>query len=418
MTGAVMTRRDALALLWSLPMAARLDAQQPGAGWRRIVTGQSHAMILEPGGTLRTWSSDKVSGNRTGVFGLGHNNPMPVNTLVPVPGLSNVVSAAAASDCSFAVLADGRLLAWGSQYKGQLGTTRREEIRVGLMPKGDAFAPTPLAVPFDAADVSAGRQHVLALTRDGSVYAWGDGSFGRLGIGEMPTIQISTNMPRTLQDVLYPVRVPDLTGVTAISAGEEHSLALLGDGTVRAWGRNNSGQLGDGTKEDRTTPVAVTSVRTAIAIAAGGTCSAALLADGTMMTWGDGQALGRKLSLNAALHYPTPAPVAGLPPLQAIGVGWGHMLALTKAGAVFSWGDDVVGETGLGGRGGQTPQQIPRLGKVHAVYTKYRRSFAVLEDGKIQIWGTPVPEFARPRGHPDISPFPMDLLVEGLDTMK
>ncbi len=83
------------------------------------------------------------------------------------------------------------------------------------------------------------------------------------------------------------MRIPTLAGVSAISAGRTHSLALLDDGAARAWGENILGQVGDGTTTNRDTPVLVQGVRNAVAItAAVGDFSAALLADGTVMTWG------------------------------------------------------------------------------------------------------------------------------------
>lgn len=91
---------------------------------------------------------------------------------------------------------------------------------------------------------------------------------------------------RLSQFVPYPVRIPNLQNVVAISAGDRHSLALLKDGTVRAWGLNRHGQVGDGTSTNRDVPTTVPGVRNAVAIAAGGYRSVAVLADGTVMEWG------------------------------------------------------------------------------------------------------------------------------------
>jgi len=74
--------------------------------------------------------------------------------------------------------------------------------------------------------------------------------------------------------------------VIAIAAGSEHSLALLSDGTVRSWGFNTSGQLGDGTTTERRTNVVVTGLSNVIAIAAGTAHSVALKSDGTIWLWG------------------------------------------------------------------------------------------------------------------------------------
>lgn len=379
------------------------------SGLARIIIGADHAMFLEADGTLRTWTSNPSTANQVGDFGLGHTNTVPIDTPILVPGLTNVVKASAGRHCSFAVLADGTMLAWGARDSGQLGITRRDEIGVGLQPSKDASSPTRLSVPFAAADVSAGYGHVLALARDGTVFAWGDGSFGRLGIGDLPFVQIGTNKPREMREVLYPIRIPGLAGVTAVSAGREHSLALMGDGTVRAWGRNHRGQLGDGTTEDCISPVVVQGMRNAVAIGAGSSFSAALLADGTIMTWGDNTLgeLGRK----APEASPVAAAVPGVSNVREIAVGGSHLLALTGAGTVVSWGADQVGATGRNRVRSAVPTVIPNLAGVQAVYAKFRRSFAVLGNGSVRIWGTPVPLFGRLSGQPDISPTPIELLL-------
>lgn len=92
--------------------------------------------------------------------------------------------------------------------------------------------------------VSAGFYHSLALMSDGTVRAWGRNIYGELGDG-------------TDNDSNVPVEVSGPTGVIAVSAGSVHSLALKSDGTVWAWGFNGQGQLGDGTNNDSNTPVAV-----------------------------------------------------------------------------------------------------------------------------------------------------------------
>jgi len=110
-----------------------------------------------------------------------------------------------------------------------------------------------------------------------SVRTWGDNSAGELGDG-------------TLTQRTTPVPVPGLPGVQAISANGRHDLALLADGTVMSWGDNTFGQLGNGTtsaNHNAELPVAVTGLPKAAAVAAGGEHSLALLANGTVMAWGD-----------------------------------------------------------------------------------------------------------------------------------
>ncbi len=149
-------------------------------------------------------------------------------------------------------------------------------------------------------------------------------------------------LPETAnREVPYTIGVPGLSGVMAVSAGREHSLALLRDGTVRAWGRNKFGQLGDGTTTDRTTPVVVTGMANAVALCAGSSFSAVLLADGTIITWGDisREEIGRR----APEVNPLPVPVLGVTDIRTIAVGYDHVLALTGAGTVVSWGSEPGG---------------------------------------------------------------------------
>ncbi len=309
-----ISRRHALALLAAVPVAARLGAQPRSLSLRRVIPGSLHNLLLEPDGTLKVWSANRgrSAPNAEDELGLGHNNPVQIYTAYPVPGLTNIVSAAAGRESSFAVRADGKLLSWGVKSNGILGITPLSELEVNDFPRPSSNAPVSVATPFDAVDVSVQRDHVLALARDGAVYAWGLGTEGQLGIGPLPVIKFKTHAPGAMMYVPFPVRIPDLADVVAISAGYAHSLALLKDGTVRAWGANKLGQVGDGTTMNRDRPVAVPGIRTAVAIAAGAEFSVAALADGTVMTWGttcNGTPGTRPgLRMTAPTRFPHPCP--------------------------------------------------------------------------------------------------------------
>jgi alpha-tubulin suppressor-like RCC1 family protein len=109
-----------------------------------------------------------------------------------------------------------------------------------------------------------------------SVLAWGANQGGQLGDGATERSDV-------------PVGVSGLSGVTAVSGGADFSLALLSDGTVMAWGENGFGELGDGSTEEKSdVPVAVSGLSEVTAIAAGGNHSLALLRNGTVVAWGEG----------------------------------------------------------------------------------------------------------------------------------
>jgi hypothetical protein len=128
-----MNRRRALALLAACPWAtSRAWSQIRTSPKCRLFLGALHALLLEPEGTLKTWLlQELLDGLAPDSLGLGHNQPLRGFTLVPVPSLSNVVTAAAGAACSFAVLADGRLLSWGlNAGNGLLGTTPLSWVEV------------------------------------------------------------------------------------------------------------------------------------------------------------------------------------------------------------------------------------------------------------------------------------------------
>ena len=342
-------------------------------------------------------------------------DPLPPYTLAKVPGLTGVVAAQAGAACSFGVRADGTLLAWGiNAGNGKLGTTPPSffEERASWGP--DSNVPVPLAVRFDAVDVSSMNDHVLALTRDARVYAWGTGDKGQLGIGPMPVTKFRHRSPSAYPYAPFPVEIAGLSGVSAISAGYAHSLALLKDGTVRAWGENRWGEVGDGTTVMRHAPVVVRGVKDAVGVAAG-QGFAAVLRDGTVMTWGNriAGALGRTPGSDNRAD-PVPALVPGVTGVRRIAVGHVHVIALTEAGTIVSWGTPYPGRTG----DERAAAVIPGLAGVQSIAAHEATSMAVLASGRIMTWGFPLRPWTRPPeegSYNNISHRPILLWLDGLE---
>ena len=258
----------------------------------------------------------------------------------------NQISGGKSSNNSFslAVGSDGNAYAWGNNYYGQLGdgtkTDRTTPVKVRK--------PTNAPADFTYVQVSAGWDCSLAVGSDGNAYAWGLNSSGQLGDG--------TTTQRTT-----PVKVGKPTGLTyvQVSAGWQHSLALSSAGNAYAWGLNSDGQLGDGTKTDRTTPVKVRKPTNApadftyVQVNGGGDHSLAMGSDGYAYAWGYnnyGQ-LGNKSYSNSTVPVRVRNPAKtndtskGLQAAQII-AGFNHSLALGSDGYTYAWGWNNYGQLG------------------------------------------------------------------------
>ena len=181
--------------------------------------------------------------------------------------------------------------------------------------------------------IAAGLNHSLALLSNRTIKSWGSNGNGQLGNNT----------------VLYqgkPVNVSNITNAIAISAGGSFSLALLSNGTIMSWGLNTNGQLGNNSNTNSSIPVLVSNITNAIAISAGGSFSLALLSNGTIMSWGDNQygQLGNENNNNSNI----PVLVSNINNAIAISAGFNHCLALLSDGTVKSWGFNDTGKLGNG----------------------------------------------------------------------
>jgi alpha-tubulin suppressor-like RCC1 family protein len=327
----------------------------------RLAGGWGHTLILRADG--KVWS---VGCNSNGQ--LGDGTKIERNSAVEVQNLDDVVAIAAGARHSVALTRSSALWTWGEGKDSQLGNRSRFDSAIPVRVAGQDFV-----------QVSAGDVHSLALKKDGSVWAWGQNTYGQLGTG-------GTHLRRT-PGMVERVGGDLLKDVVAISAGHSFSMALKKDGTIVSWGRNDHGQLGDGTTIDRHTPVVVNG-RGYVAIAAGAAHSLALKSDGTVEGWGSNSVgqLGRPAS---AVPGTLPAKVSGAD-YKGIAAGDSHSLLLKKDGTVDSMGYNRNGQLGHGGTATHwAVSPVDGLTSVAQIFAGpvSNHSLAVREDGSLVLWG-------------------------------
>jgi alpha-tubulin suppressor-like RCC1 family protein len=375
-----------------------------------VTAGSTFTVVLKSDGTLAAWGD-----NNNGQLGDGTTTQRA--SPVAVQGIADVVEVSAGKFYNLALKADGTVWAWGDGQYGQLG---------------DGLAPSDHSLPTQVAQssgpltgvvaVAAGGSHSLALKADGTVWAWGSGYFGAMGDGG-----------QSQQD--RPVQVPGLSGVTAIAAGVDHCLAIETNGATTGrlwvWGRNDLGQLGDGSTTNRLTPVKVADE--VAHVAAGDFHTLLRLADGTVKGAGrnDQGQLGDGTVESPRLLF-APA-LAGLAGVEEMAAGGMHSLALTADGGLWGTGQNNVGQLGDTTTSDRsTPAPVANLWDVldvaAAEYNYYGlihgHSVALTVDGRVWTWGSglygmlghgetdsvylarPVEDFAAsdiswPRGDPD-----------------
>jgi len=292
-----------------------------------VANAQANSVALCADGTLATW---------------GSVSPVPVlvNSSAVLDGKTPVAVAAGFSH--FLVLcSDGTLAAWGSNSLGQLGngSTTDSLVPVAVDQTGVLANRTPVAI-------TAGKWRNFVLCSDGSLVAWGNNNFGSLGDG--------TNTPRPTPVLLNDSGALAGRKVSAIAAGDLHTLALCDDGALVAWGRNQVGQVGDPAFSEFRDPVLVNKTgalagKSVVAIDVGQDHNLALCADGTLAAWGDNS--GGQLGNNSTTNSSVPVSVVQSGVLNgktvaAIVSGLRHNLALCSDGTLASWGSNAFGMIG------------------------------------------------------------------------
>ncbi len=340
-----------------------VDVSGLSSGVSAIAAGRDHTCALTTGGGVKCWGYN--SGGQ-----LGDGTTTDRLTAVDVSELNSGVSAIATGDRhTCAVVTGGGVKCWGSNFDGQLGdgstTDRLTAVDVSGLTSG-------------VVAIATGGYHTCALVTGGGVKCWGSNYVGQLGDG-------FTTARWTAVDV-----VGLSSGISAIDTGDGHTCAISMGGSVKCWGSNFDGQLGDGSTTDRWTAVDVSRLGSGVsAVATGSLHSCALTTDGGVKCWGYNEN-GQLGDGGTVMVRPTAVDVSGLSSgVSAMAAGERHTCALTTGGGVKCWGYNRFGQLGDGTNTNRsTPANVSGLsGGVSAIATGRFHTCALTTGGGVKCWG-------------------------------
>jgi alpha-tubulin suppressor-like RCC1 family protein len=296
-------------------------------------------------------------------FGGVYGQPDPNRSSpVQVGALTDWVEASSGQYFSVAIRSTGTMWSWGQNTGGKLG--------LDLHPTyGKRSSPVQIGSLSVWSKVSAQRAGACAAVRTtGSLWAWGSGSSGKLGLND--TYNRSS-----------PVQVGALTNWKQPAMGGDQCFAIKTDGTLWAWGDNSQGQLGINSTSARSSPVQVGSLTNWAQVSSGAQCAAAVKTDGTLWAWGRNN--NGQLGLDDTVSRSSPVQVGALTTWKQVSMSGSFCVAVRTNSTIWAWGLNNSGQLGLGdGTSRSSPTQIGALtdwayasaGNTHCMAIKTNRT--------------------------------------------
>ena len=294
-----------------------------------------------------------------------------------VAGLTRVRSVATGGSHACSLDEDGTAMCWGSAFSGQLGT--------GLF--GGSHPPSRVLTEIPFRDVSAGGAHTCGITSAGTPFCCGSGGSGQLGAQGVSLCSFGkgTGLPCSR----IPIAVSGLDELQVISAGGAHTCGLDLQGAAICWGANSAGQLGLGTVSDSVgSPTNVDTQLRFERISSGGSHSCAVTGAGEIYCWGNN--LNGQLGDGSQGNRALPVVVGSAERFTTVDAGLEHTCALTETGIAYCWGRNRSGQLG-DGSGDQSPKVVPTLVAVvpalQSISAGARHSCGLGIDGVAHCWG-------------------------------
>ncbi|MGI5182399.1 RCC1 domain-containing protein [Dactylosporangium sp. CA-152071] len=318
------TKSDGTLWCWGDLRPATAQPSQVGAAstWRSAALGNAFTCATQSNGTLWCWGRGS-----NGRLGTGDTNPRLVPTQVGPATTWDRVTAGEYYGC--ATRTDTTLWCWGDNSQGNLG------IGSTTQQNNPAQITSPAATGW--ASVSAGDNFTCATRIDTTLYCFGRNSDGQVGIG-------STVSPQTTP---VQVTSPSTTGWTAVSLGYRHACAIRTDQTLYCWGDGHAGRLGlgNGNGNGQPQPTQVPG-STWWAVSLGADHSCAIKTDGSLWCWGSGSS--GQLGAGTTADQSAPASVGSATTWRTVSGGVRHTCAVQSVGTVWCWGSNALGQLGLG----------------------------------------------------------------------
>ena len=305
--------------------------------------------------------------------------PAPSDSSIPVTptGLdADVSKVSCGMQFCCALITDGTVKCWGGNGSGQQGNGTLDTV----------LTPTEVSGLSNIIDVETGISHTCVLISDGTVKCFGDNEYN--GIGVANTVYCTMWGGYCIKT---PTLVSGLSGVTKLSLGYKHSCALLSNGTIKCWGYNVYGQLGDGTTTNRITPVLVSGISNATKISVGSFYSCAILDDNTVKCWGK-NSFG-ELGDGTTSNRLTPVSVSGLSDVNDLisnkSSNYESTCAILINKTMKCWGRNYSGQLGDGTTtDSYVPVNVLGLTDIVSASLNYGLLFAVDSNQHLYSWGS------------------------------